>query len=146
MSDDLRSAIETAFAGDAESGREAVMEVIARLDRGEVRRRNLIPASKMPYQKPIKARSGVTIQYDSGDYPAILEKALGAFGWDAVQRELRRRRAQGERIGAKTSSHSGRARGMSGAYKEMNESLKSFRKSDPASEFLMAEFIADDED
>ena len=36
MSDDLRSAIETAFAGDAESGREAVMEVIARLDRGEL--------------------------------------------------------------------------------------------------------------
>ena len=36
MPDDLQPAIETAFAGDAESGRDAVMEAIARLDRGEL--------------------------------------------------------------------------------------------------------------
>ena len=36
MSEDLRTAVESAFAGDAESGRAAVMETIARLDRGEI--------------------------------------------------------------------------------------------------------------
>ena len=36
----------------------------------EIRRRNLIPADKMPYVKPLKARSGMTVEYDSGDYPA----------------------------------------------------------------------------
>jgi len=38
-----------------------------KLDRAEVRRRNLIPAAKMPYRKPLKARAGMTIEYDSGD-------------------------------------------------------------------------------
>ena len=36
MSDALRDAVESAFAGDAESGREAVAETIALLDRGEL--------------------------------------------------------------------------------------------------------------
>ena len=40
------------------------------LDRAEIRRRNLIPPSAMPYKTPI----GPT--YDSGDFPRILEKAL----------------------------------------------------------------------
>ena len=40
---------------------ERMMDRVARelkLDRAEVRRRNLIPAEKMPYTKPLKARSG----------------------------------------------------------------------------------------
>ena len=64
---------------------ERLLDLVARemkLDRAEVRRRNLIPASKMPYQKPLKARSGMTIEYDSGDYPACQAEALEAAGWD----------------------------------------------------------------
>ena len=49
-----------------------------KLDRAEVRRRNLIPASKMPYRKPLKARSGAAMEYDSGDYPACQAEALKA--------------------------------------------------------------------
>ena len=40
---------------------ERLIDRVARelkLDRAEVRRRNLIPAEKMPYKKPLKARSG----------------------------------------------------------------------------------------
>src|SRR5262250_1099819 len=51
---------------------ERMLDRIARelaLDRAEVRRRNLIPKEKMPYTKPLKARSGAGMQYDSGDYP-----------------------------------------------------------------------------
>jgi carbon-monoxide dehydrogenase large subunit len=40
------------------------------IDRAEIRRRNLIPKSAMPYKTPL----GPT--YDSGDFPQILEKAL----------------------------------------------------------------------
>jgi carbon-monoxide dehydrogenase large subunit len=41
-----------------------------KIDRAEIRRRNLIPAAAMPYKTPI----GPT--YDSGDFPAVLEQAL----------------------------------------------------------------------
>ncbi len=40
------------------------------LDRAEIRRRNLIPKSAMPYKTPV----GPT--YDCGDFPAIFERAL----------------------------------------------------------------------
>ncbi len=43
-----------------------------RLDPAEIRRRNLIPAARMPYA----SATGVT--YDSGDFPAVFEKALKA--------------------------------------------------------------------
>src|SRR5207302_3098441 len=63
---------------------ERVMDRLARelrLDRAEVRRRNLIPAEKMPYTKPLKARSGAAMCYDSGDYPACQAELLHAAGW-----------------------------------------------------------------
>src|SRR6185503_15036001 len=43
-----------------------------KLDRAEIRRRNFIPNSAMPYRTPI----GPT--YDSGDFPAIFAQALAA--------------------------------------------------------------------
>ena len=64
---------------------ERLMDRLARelrLDRGEVRARNLIPAEKMPYTKPLKARSGAGVCYDSGDYPAAQAQALRAAGWE----------------------------------------------------------------
>src|SRR5436853_2029260 len=81
---------------------ERMMDRVAReleLDRAEVRRRNLIPAEKMPYTKPLKARSGASMQYDSGDYPACQAMVLEAAGWaDFPQRQLAAR-AQGRYIG-----------------------------------------------
>jgi carbon-monoxide dehydrogenase large subunit len=70
-----------------------------KLDRAEVRRRNLIPREKMPYLKPIKARSGVTIQYDSGDYPACQAEALKAAGWDDFPRRQAEARVHGRYLG-----------------------------------------------
>src|SRR5262249_37017615 len=81
---------------------ERMLDLVAhemKLDRAEVRRRNLIPASKMPYQKPIKARSGVTIQYDSGDYPACQAEVLKAAGWDDFPKRQAEARKQGRYIG-----------------------------------------------
>jgi len=63
------------------------------LERCEVRRRNLIPAEKMPYTKPLKARSGASMQYDSGDYPACQARVLAAAGWnDFAARQAAARR------------------------------------------------------
>jgi aerobic carbon-monoxide dehydrogenase large subunit len=45
------------------------------IDRAEIRRRNLIPASAMPYKTPI----GPT--YDCGDFPKLLERALEISGY-----------------------------------------------------------------
>jgi carbon-monoxide dehydrogenase large subunit/6-hydroxypseudooxynicotine dehydrogenase subunit gamma len=42
---------------------------------------------------------GEEIHYDSGDYLALLDKVLAAFGWDERKREAERRRAAGELIG-----------------------------------------------
>ncbi len=76
---------------------ERLMDKAARalgLDRAEFRAMNLIPASKMPYAKPLKARSGAAIVYDSGDYPAAQARALAAADWSGIEE---RRRASAER-------------------------------------------------
>jgi aerobic carbon-monoxide dehydrogenase large subunit len=81
---------------------ERLLDLVARemkLDRAEVRRRNLIPPQKMPYQKPIKARSGVTIQYDSGDYPACQAETLKAIGWEDFGKRQQEARATGRYLG-----------------------------------------------
>lgn len=49
------------------------------MDPAEVRRRNIIPASQMPYL----TRSGV--RYDSGDYPAALERVLDAVDYHRLR-------------------------------------------------------------
>ncbi len=49
--------------------------------RDEVRLRNMIQASQMPYAIPIKQRDGSTMIYDSGDYPECQRRALVAGGW-----------------------------------------------------------------
>jgi carbon-monoxide dehydrogenase large subunit len=52
---------------------ERLVEEAARLsgiDALEIRRRNLIPPDRLPY------RTAVGTQYDSGDFPALLERAL----------------------------------------------------------------------
>ncbi|MYZ48513.1 xanthine dehydrogenase family protein molybdopterin-binding subunit [Propylenella binzhouense] len=75
--------------------------VAARLgiDRVAVRARNLIPPEKMPYTKPLKARSGAGIVYDSGDYPACQAEALAAAGWHDFPRRQAEALAQGRHLG-----------------------------------------------
>jgi aerobic carbon-monoxide dehydrogenase large subunit len=64
------------------------------LDRAEVRRRNLVPPEKMPYATGLKARSGSSITYDSGDFPKMMTTVLDAIdhaGFAARQQEARTR-------------------------------------------------------
>ena len=81
---------------------ERLMDRVARelkLERAEVRRRNLIPPEKMPYTKPLKARSGASMQYDSGDYPACQAQVLEAARWSDFPQRQAAARAQGRYLG-----------------------------------------------
>jgi aerobic carbon-monoxide dehydrogenase large subunit len=70
-----------------------------KVDRAELRRRNLIPAEKMPYTKPLKTRAGEQVQYDSGDYPACQAEILKTMGWDDFPRRQAAACAQGRYLG-----------------------------------------------
>jgi carbon-monoxide dehydrogenase large subunit len=69
------------------------------VDRAELRRRNLIPAEKMPYPKPLKSRAGEQVQYDSGDYPGCQADILSAAAWDEFPARQAQARAAGRYIG-----------------------------------------------
>src|SRR5215467_10782823 len=71
--------------------RERLMDAIAArlgLDPAEVRRRNLIPATSMPYARPLDTL-GTAMTYDSGDYAGLLDKALAAADWHALCENLK---------------------------------------------------------
>src|SRR2546430_9415291 len=64
---------------------ERLLDRVARelgLDRAEVRRRNLVPASKMPYEKPLKNRAGAPLILDSGDYATCQDRVLEKISYD----------------------------------------------------------------
>jgi carbon-monoxide dehydrogenase large subunit len=79
---------------EAAAAVERAVDLFAReigMDPAEVRRRNFIPADAFPH----KTRMGTT--YDSGDYPAALELALEAAGYDDLRAAQERRRKNGDR-------------------------------------------------
>lgn len=81
---------------------ERLMDAAARetgRDRIALRRLNMVTAGEMPYQTPLLYR------IDSGDYGAVLERALDLFGWrDAEARKLRAR-ARGRLRGIGVALH-----------------------------------------
>jgi CO/xanthine dehydrogenase Mo-binding subunit len=70
------------------------------LDPVEIRRRNLITAQELPYSVSFNEAGYEGLEFDSGDYPALLQKSLKAFAWDKLQTDLKRRRAAGELVGS----------------------------------------------
>jgi carbon-monoxide dehydrogenase large subunit len=69
------------------------------IDRAEIRRRNLVPATKMPYVKPLVGRAGVPLTLDSGDYHACLDKVLARIDYHEFPIRQRAAREQGRYIG-----------------------------------------------
>ena len=70
---------------------ERIIDVAAqemRLDRAELRRRNMIPADAMPY------KTALAFTYDSGEFEAVMEKCLEMSDWrgfEARRAEARQR-------------------------------------------------------
>jgi CO/xanthine dehydrogenase Mo-binding subunit len=82
--------------------RERLIDAIAAktgIDAIEIRRRNLIDKSAMPYNLGFSTL-GTDIVYDSGDYAKLMDRLLVAADWQSMQRTLSRRRAAGEKVGA----------------------------------------------
>jgi CO/xanthine dehydrogenase Mo-binding subunit len=81
--------------------RERLMDVIAHrlgLDPVEIRRRNLIPAGSMPYERGISAL-GTEVTYDSGDYESLLDRLVDHLDYVGLQSDLAARRSRGEAVG-----------------------------------------------
>jgi carbon-monoxide dehydrogenase large subunit len=81
---------------------ERTMDAIAAAlgrDRTEVRSANFIQPDEFPYDQGLIFQDGRELEYDSGDYPASLEKLKALVGWDefpAFREEMAR---EGRRVG-----------------------------------------------
>ncbi len=81
---------------------ERMLDVFAAeigMDPAEVRRKNLIPA----FEDGHEVATGVI--YDSGDYEAALDKALGMIGYDDFRKEQEEARKEGRYLGVGLSTY-----------------------------------------
>jgi aerobic carbon-monoxide dehydrogenase large subunit len=82
---------------------ERLLDIAAhelKIDRVEIRRRNLIPPDAFPYNNEIIYQDFAPLSYDSGNYEPILDKALEMIGYNRfIAEEQPRLRAQGRHVG-----------------------------------------------
>jgi carbon-monoxide dehydrogenase large subunit len=82
---------------------ERLLDIAARdlkIDCSEIRRRNLIPKDAFPYNNEIMYQDYAPLQYDSGNYEPILDKALEMIGYHRfLAEEQPRLREQGRCVG-----------------------------------------------
>ena len=82
--------------------RERLIDAISHklaIDPIDVRRRNLIDKSEMPFCRPLHTL-GDEVVLDSGDYAGLLDKTLERLDWNTLQSQLAERRGNGELVGA----------------------------------------------
>jgi carbon-monoxide dehydrogenase large subunit len=82
---------------------ERLLDIAAKelgIDRVEIRRRNLIPPEKFPYNNQIIYQDFAPLVYDSGNYEPALDKAMELIGYQHfLTEEQPRLRAQGRHVG-----------------------------------------------
>jgi len=82
---------------------ERMMDIAARelgMDLVEIRKRNLIPPEAFPYEHKIIDQAFAPLVFDSGNYKAVVEKALDMIGYDKfVKEEQPRLRKEGKHVG-----------------------------------------------
>ena len=82
---------------------ERLLDIAARelgIDRAEIRRKNFIPADAFPYSNEIIYQDFTALEYDSGNYQPILDKALDMIGYQKfIAEEQPQLRAQGRNVG-----------------------------------------------
>ena len=81
---------------------ERLVQIAARelgIDAAEIRRRNLLRRHELPSDRGIPYRDGVPVVYDSGDYPALLETALGRADYAGFRARQQAARREGRFIG-----------------------------------------------
>jgi carbon-monoxide dehydrogenase large subunit len=75
------------------------------IDAGDIRRRNLIRPTQMPYAVGLTFRDGKPVVYDSGDYPAALDAALALSRYRDFSERQKAARAKGRHIGIGIGSY-----------------------------------------
>jgi len=102
LTNQLPSGLNRGFGGPQFfHGLEALMDAAAReldVDRAQIRRRNFVPAERFPYE----CASGALL--DSGDYAAVLDRALGHIGWGEVREANPAQRLTGVGLGCSVES------------------------------------------
>jgi CO/xanthine dehydrogenase Mo-binding subunit len=81
---------------------ERLMDRVAhelQLDRMEVRRRNFIQPQDFPYHVGLLYQDNAPLIYDSGNYPATLDKALEMIGYSGWPEDRARYRREGRYVG-----------------------------------------------
>jgi carbon-monoxide dehydrogenase large subunit len=82
---------------------ERLLDIAARelgIDRAEIRRRNFIPPDAFPYNNEVIYQDFAPLEYDSGNYGPVLDKALALIGYDQfVKDEQPRLRGAGRHVG-----------------------------------------------
>lgn len=81
---------------------ERMMDRVAEhtgLDRLTVRRRNLIGADEFPFGQGFLGQDGREVVYDSGNFPALLDRLSAQLGWDGIGELRKQARARGRRLG-----------------------------------------------
>jgi aerobic carbon-monoxide dehydrogenase large subunit len=70
---------------ETDFARERLLDLVAddlKIDRAELRRRNLVADHQMPYPLPSITPYDSSTELDSGDYQAVFDQCLAEFGWE----------------------------------------------------------------
>jgi carbon-monoxide dehydrogenase large subunit len=70
---------------ETDFARERLLDLMAddlKIDRVELRRRNLVADRQMPYPLPSITPYDSSTELDSGDYHAVFDRCLAEFGWE----------------------------------------------------------------
>jgi carbon-monoxide dehydrogenase large subunit len=81
---------------------ERVMDAVADhcgLDRAAVRATNMIQPDELPYDQGLIFQDGRPLIYDTGDFPASLDKAVALVNWASFEAYRETARAEGRRVG-----------------------------------------------
>jgi aerobic carbon-monoxide dehydrogenase large subunit len=82
---------------------ERLLDFAARelgIDRADIRRRNFIPPDAFPYNNEIIYQDFAPLEYDSGNYEPVLDKALAAIDYQRfIAEEQPKLRAEGRHVG-----------------------------------------------
>jgi carbon-monoxide dehydrogenase large subunit len=77
---------------------DAIADALGR-DRAEIRAANFIQPDEFPYDQGLIFQDGRELEYDSGDYPASLQKLKDLVGWEEFPRFREEMAAEGRQVG-----------------------------------------------
>jgi len=87
---------------------ERLMDIGARkldIDPADLRRRNLVQPSEMPYKPGLIYKDGTPIAYDPADFPGSFDRALSVLGYDEWRKRQKANKTGPRRLGIGVSCY-----------------------------------------